>query len=473
MTAISGCLAVMAAVAGCAGPRAAPPQSASVTVPDAWRDRDAGSGQPLAADWWTGFNDPVLSDLIARALAGNSDLAIAAERVVEARAQFRLAHGQLLPQIDASIGGGPSRSVNPFGMGLDQTAGQAQLGISYDLDLFGRLSQSAEAARASALATAAGRDTVRLAIIASTANGYFGLRSLDARLAVLEQTASARRDALHLAARRASTGYSPALDERQAQAELEAAEALIPATQLAIRRQENSLRLLMGELPGTIERGREAVDLAILRPAPSVPSLVLRRRPDIFQAEQTLGAADRSLDAARAAFMPSIRLSASGGGVASTLLPSPITLFNVGGSILAPLFQGGRLRAQADAATSRRDQAAFAYRRAVLTAFRETEDALASVSRTDEQVEKLERQRTSLSSVLILASNRYRAGYSPYLEQLDAQRALLSAELSLVQARSDALTARVLLFQALGGGWNETDAIAAGPPTAAANIASK
>ena len=174
----------------------------------------------------------------------------------------------------------------------------------------------------------------------------------------------------------------------------------------------------------------------------------------IAQAEQAVVAADRTLDSARAAFMPNVSLSGSGGAVVSSLLADPITVFSLGGSVLAPLFQGGRLRAQADAAAARRDQAAFGYRKAALTAFRDVEDALAALVRSAEQERSLEAQRTALAQGLVLATNRYDAGYSPYLEKLDAQRALLAAELALVQSRSDRLNAAVALYQALGGGWS-------------------
>ena len=184
-----------------------------------------------------------------------------------------------------------------------------------------------------------------------------------------------------------------------------------------------------------------------------LPADLLRRRPDIAQAEQQIVAADRSLDSARAAFLPSIRLGASGGYVDSTLIQDPVGIFSIGGSILAPLFEGGRLHAQADTAAARRDQAAYFYRRVALNSFREVADALAAVQRTSEQELALRQQRDALARALVQATNRYRAGYSSYLEQLDAQRGLLSADLSLVQANSDRLTAAVSLFQALGGGW--------------------
>jgi outer membrane protein TolC len=185
-----------------------------------------------------------------------------------------------------------------------------------------------------------------------------------------------------------------------------------------------------------------------------LPSELLRRRPDVAQAEYQLAASDSSLAAARKRFLPQLRLGAAGGAAFSTLLTNPITVWSLGGSVLAPLFQGGRLTAQADAAGAQRDQAAFAYRRVALGAFRDVEDGLAAVHRLDEQVASGERQRAALAEGLRLATNRYREGYSPYLEQLDAQRGLLGAQLALIQTRSDALAARVQLYQAMGGGWS-------------------
>ncbi|MBC9032304.1 efflux transporter outer membrane subunit [Sphingomonas sp. JC676] len=442
------------ALAACAGPRPEAPSTAAVSPPSDWRGGTAQPGAEVSATWWQGFGDPALTAIVDAALANNTDIAIAAARVEEARAQFRLSRAQQLPQVDATAGGNRQRALNAFGQGTDQTVSQTQLTISYDTDLFGRLANASAAARASLLSTEAARDNVRLAVAASAASGYIGLRALDARLVVLQDTVAARREALHLAQRRAETGYAPMLDQRQAEAELAAAQALIPATELSIRRQEDALNLLLGENPRAIVRGLTLDALQTPQTPAALPSELLRRRPDIAQAEQSVVSADRSLDSARAAFLPSIRLSAAGGFVTSNLLPDPVTIFSLGGSILAPIFEGGRLHAQQDAAAARRDQAAFTYRKTALTAFREVEDSLAAVDRVAEQERVIEAQRISLAEVLRLATNRYRAGYSPYLEQLDAQRALLSAELSLVQARSDRLSASVSLYQALGGGWS-------------------
>lgn len=405
-------------------------------------------------EWWKAFGDPALDAMVARAIAGNSDLAIAAGRVAEARAQYGIVRSQQLPSLGAGAGGQRERFVNPFGQPAEQTAGQAQLQAAYEVDLFGRLASGTAAARAALLASEAARETVRLAIISSAVSGYIQLRALDARLEVLRQTLAARTDSLRIARRRAEAGYATNLELRQSEAEARATEQLIPTTELAIRRQEDALSLLLGESPRAIERGAPLDRLAPPPPPESLPAALLRQRPDIAQAEQQMIAVDHSLDAARAAFMPQVQLSASGGYVASTLLTDPIGIFSLGGSVLAPLFAGGRLRAQADAAAARRDQAAFGYQRAALAAFRDVEDALAAVRRTAEQEQVVVAQRDALSGALRLATNRYRAGYSPYLDQLDAQRGLLGAELALVQAHADRLSAYVSLCQSLGGGWS-------------------
>lgn len=448
-------LALLAASA-CAGPRPEAPQAASVASPQGWRDR-ATPGAALDATWWQGFGDPVLAQLVERALANNVNIAIAASRVEQARAQFSLAQAQRLPNIGAGEGGQQDRHVNAFGRPVEEWATQGTVSISYDLDLFGRLRNASAAARANLLATQAAGDNVRLAIAASTAAGYITLRSFDARLKVLRDTLAVRGESLRLARRLTDAGYAPALDLRQAEAEYRATEQLIPATELAIRRQEDGLALLLGEMPGEIPRGG-AFEALTLPPALAVlPSELLRRRPDIVQAEQQLVAADRSLDSVRAAFLPNIQLNGSGGYVSTTLIPDPFAVYAIGGSILQRIFDFGRLPAQQRGAAAQRDAAAYAYKQTALNAFREVEDALAGVTRAGEQQVALQQQRTAVAELLTLARNRYRAGYSPYLEQVNAERGLLGADLSLVEVRTQQLNAIVALYQALGGGWSESE----------------
>jgi NodT family efflux transporter outer membrane factor (OMF) lipoprotein len=411
----------------------------------------------VAATWWDAFGDPALTRAVATALANNTDIYLAAARVGEAQGQFHLASAQLLPNVSAQGSGGYERSVNPgFGIPEIQTAGQGGVSFSYDLDLFGQLATARDAAFARLLASSDSRDGVRLAVAASTAGGYITLAALDAQLVVLRETLTQRANSLKVIRRRTLAGYSTQLDLAQAEAEYRGTAKLIPATELAIARQENGLSVLLGSAPREVQRGRELHALVLPDIPAALPSELLRRRPDIAAAEKQLVAADATLDSARAAFMPSVQLSASGGLAASNIFPSsPIWIYALGAGLTAPIFDSGRLQAQQETAAARRDQAAYSYKSTALSAFREVEDGLASVRLLEEQEKELVAQRDALAHALGLATRRYRAGYSPYLDQLDAERNLLSVELSLVQSRTDRLNAAVDLYRALGGGWNE------------------
>ncbi|HEX7849561.1 MAG TPA: efflux transporter outer membrane subunit [Sphingomonas sp.] len=443
---------LLLALASCAGPPVMTATVPPVAPPPAWRT-DAGPTAPLDRAWWQSFGDPAMTALIEKALANNTDIGVAMGRVRESEANLALARAQLLPTIDANLVGQRARSVSPFLQPSESSSAQPQVQTAYEVDLFGRLADSKAAARNAWFASQAARDATRLSVAAAVASGYIGLRGLDARLNVAKATVAARLDSLRLARSRVERGYSPKLELQQAEAEYDAAAQIVPQIELGITRAEDALSQLTGETPQAIDRGVAIERLTVPAIPDGLPSDLLRRRPDVAQAEFQLAASDKSLAAARKRFLPQVRLSAAAGAAFSTLLKDPITIWSIGGSILAPIFEGGRLTAQAEAAGAQRDQAAFAYRRVALTAFREVEDALAGAKRLDEQAAYARSQQDALAEGLRLATNRYREGYSPYLEQLDAQRGLLGAQLSLIQLRADALTARVQLFQAMGGGW--------------------
>ena len=432
------------------------PPGSAVAPPGGWRTA-VGPTAPVQQGWWRLFGDPALDALVEQALANNTDVAIAAARVREARAQEALARSQLFPSLDLGVGATRQRSISALGTPTTSTTVQPVFQAAYEVDLFGRIGNQVEAARQGYLASQAARDAAALSVAAATATGYFTLRALDARLAIAQATETDRAEALRIARNRAEVGYTSDLELRQAEAEYQATAQLVPQLQLAIARQEDALSLLVGSNPAPVARGRAIGD--IQRPAlpGTLPSELVRQRPDIAQAEFTLAASDATLAAARAQFLPQIRLSGTAGAVLSSALGDPVAIWSIGGSVLEPIFNAGRNQANFDTAAARREQAAFTYRRTVLTAFREVEDNLAAVLRLREQLAALQAQRTALASALEHARNRYQAGYSPYLEQLDAQRALLTAELSLVQTEADELNAVVGVFQAVGGGWNGAD----------------
>jgi NodT family efflux transporter outer membrane factor (OMF) lipoprotein len=391
--------------------------------------------------------------LVDRALANNTDVAIAATRVRDAEAQVRQVRSQLLPSLDATLGGTRSRTISAFGTPTTGWSAEPQVEAKWQLDLFGRVRDLTGAARNQYFASEAARDATALAIASSVASSYITLRALDARLVVARDTLNSRSEALRIARSRADAGYTSQLELNQAQAEYESTAQIVPQVEQAIAQQENTLSTLIGEAPTSIDRGSELGALDIPPIPDGLPAEVLRRRPDVAQAEYTLAAADRSLAAARKAFLPNVALTGSAGLIRATGLDGDIGLFSLGGSILAPIYEGGSAVAQRDAAVAARDQAAFAYRATVLTAFREVENGLVALEKLEQQSEHVEAQRDALAEALRHATNRYRAGYSSYLDQLDAQRGLLSAQLALVQIQADGLNASVALYRAMGGGW--------------------
>jgi NodT family efflux transporter outer membrane factor (OMF) lipoprotein len=438
-------------LAACASQKQQAPTQHPVPVPDNGRT-GVSPRAPVREDWWTGFGDPVLTRLVELALAYNRDIAAAAGRVQEARAQEALARSQEFPSLNFASNTSRSRTYNALGQLSTTTTNQRVFQAAYEVDLFGRIAEQVQAAHAGTQASEAARDAAALSVAAATASGYITLRALDSRLAILERTVVSRREAMRVARERADAGYTSDLERRQAEAEYEGTVQQVPQVQLAIERQEHALALLTGSSPAAVARGL-ALEQLHAPPAPdSLPSAVVRARPDVAQAERTLAGADASLAAARAQFLPTLQLSASAGTLAVTHLPQA-AIWSLGASVLAPIFNGGRIEAQVETAEARRVQAVAAYERAVLTAFREVEDNLSVVARTREQRLHLEAQRAALADALFHAGRRYRAGYSPYLEQLDAQRGVLNAELAVVQARADELNGLVALSQAVGGGW--------------------
>jgi len=425
------------------------PASSAITTPPDWRDGGASAGT-VDARWWQAFNDPILTGLVETALARNTDVLAATARIQEAEANIRLARSALLPTLNGSGGGQRSRSLGAMGPAIS-TAFQPSLDASWQVDLFGRLSK----ARLQYRASQADRDATALAIAAQVAQAYVGLLAIDAQLKVSRETVTSRVEALRLAQDQARVGYISQYELTQAQSEYEAVEQAIPQLLLAVSAQENAIRTLTGDLPGPVPRAKS---LALIVP-PSVPltlpSDLLTRRPDLASAALAVAAADASLASDRRAFLPQVALSASLGQLFVNALDyDPVTVWSIGGSILAPIFQGGRLTAQVDASTALRDQAAFAYRGTVLAAFQEVETSLTGVQRYEEQFRRVVNRRNILLRSVALATDRYRGGYAAYLEQLDAQRNLYSTELEAITVRQDQLNNIITLYSALGGGWS-------------------
>ena len=458
----AGALCVAAlALAGCMPAHRAPPALAGLEVPHSWTaPHPALSGEAhIAAQWWRTFGDAALDRHVEAALARNTDLLLAGTRLDAALAQLRLAQSALGPTLRASAGGQLDHTLGSNGVGTSRSL-QPGLQASWEPDLWGRLRAQRSAAELQLGASAADQGAVALSISAATAQAYIGLLALEAQRVQTRETAQSRSEALRISQDKVRAGYISQLQLTQAQSEYEAVLQALPRLDAAIARQYNALQLLTGELPGErTPADAQNGQLAKLRlPAVPValPSDLLRRRPDLVQAELQLAASDATLGASRAAFLPQVSLSASLGALyINALNYNPVSVWSLGGSVLAPLFDQGRLSAQYDSATAQRDGAAFAYRGAALTAFGEVENALVGVERLAQQMEHVTRRRAILARSVEFARDRYEAGYAPYLEQLDAQRNLYQTEIEAITLRQEQLLNQLNLYKALGGGWGE------------------
>lgn len=437
-----------AALVGCRGPYPQKPQASAVTAPAFWQHA-IGTGAtdaPLDPHWWDRFGDPVIGQLVARALAGNPDLQIAIERVIQAEAQTRLALSAQLPQIQGVVNGTGRAHINNIDYSQYIIGGT----LSFDVDIFGKLRERTRAARAQALASEADRDTVRLRLIADTVRDYVSLRASDATLALLLDTLANRQAEADRVRHQAAVGYELASAAAQADSQVAAVAAQIASTRLQIAQQETALSTLLGSTPGGIPRGRPLMDLPLPGAVAPVPARVLARRPDLIAAADQIVAADHSLASARAAFLPDITLSpyiatAAGGPTLDG------TLWSVAGSFLAPIFVGGQLRANEDIAASSRNQAAWAYRADAIEAFAEVENALAAMVRLSEQEQAAQRLLADNNQTLHDVRRRRDVGYSDYLSVLDAERTSLSSALDLISVRASRLSQAATLYQAIGG----------------------
>ncbi|WP_226929404.1 efflux transporter outer membrane subunit [Janthinobacterium aquaticum] len=453
-----GVLALVLVLSGCAA--TAPPQPPStLQLPSGWRaPQQAASGAAqVEQQWWQAFGDPVLSELVASALAHNGDLRVASARVQEYRARLAQAGANRAPVLSADGSPTRTRTLNAFGAPYVTNVFQAEMQASYEIDVWGRLGKLSDAAGESLRAEQASFDAAALSVAASVASAYLNLRGLDAQLALTEATLASRVQSRELARRQFEVGYSSQLEWQQAQSEYHAAAEQIPQLQRQIFEQENALSMLVGGNPGPITRGLPLAQLAAPPVPAGLPSELLRRRPDIARAEHNLAAANASLAATRDQLLPSFKLTVSGGGQATTLtdfLNAPTALWRLSALATAPLFDGGRVQAQTDTAGAQRDQLVYAYENVVRSALVETENGLDAIYRLRQQAVENDARRATAAETLRIAHNRYRNGYASYLEELDAQRTLYSADVGLLQLKTRLLVASVDLYRAMGGGWS-------------------
>lgn len=434
------------------------PAKPSLQIPAQWR-ATTGPASPAEQLWWRNFHDNHLNQYVDQALRNNSDVLIARERINEYQAQVYASEGSLFPSLDAGVSGTRARSQSvATGQPVYGALYKGSLTASYDVDIWGVNRNNARAAEASLAAQKAAAAAADLTVASSVASGYVTLLALDEQLRVTQSTLKSREEAYNLAKRQFETGYSSRLELMQSDSELRSTRAQIPQLQHQIVQQENALSLLLGGNPGEVARSAEFDTLTPLRLPSQLPSTLLNRRPDIVQAERQLIASDATLAASRASLLPSINLTATGSVQDRTLpglLDNPLQLWSIGGSILAPLLNRQALNAQVDISQSQRNQALYRYEKVVRNAFAEVNDSLDAITRYREQLQELLAQQEVAQETLRIARNRYRNGYSSYLDELDAQRTLFSVQTSVVQAKNNLLLAQIDLYKALGGGWSD------------------
>jgi len=423
--------------------------------------------------WWDAFQDDALRDLIRAAVEQNYDVRIAAARIVEARALLGITRADQLPEVSAGLSAVNQRlPQSPGRPPIETSATQVSVSAAWELDFWGKFRRATESARARLLSEEWAQRQVVSSLVSDVAAAYFQLREQDLELEISRQTLASRKDSLGLTQVLADRGATSLLDVRQAEQLVFSAGASIADLEQRIEQQENFISILVGRNPDSVVRGRGLIDQPQPVEVPAgLPSSLLERRPDILQAEQQLVASNALIGAARALFFPRITLTGLFGfasGSLESLFTGPAHTWSFTGDVAGPIYTGGGLTAAVDQAEARRDQSFANYELVIQNAFRDVEDSLADLRHSAELRETAERRVDVLRRGLELANIRYENGYSDYLEVLDTERSLFSAELQLASARGDYDRALVSLYRALGGDWNAVPPVVATQKQAAA-----
>ena len=414
-------------------------------------------------DWRTLFTDPALQQLIESALVNNRDLRVAALNVEAFQAQYRIQRADLFPAVSANANELRQRmppSVTQ-GKALINSTYSANLGISaYELDFFGRVRSLSEQALQTWLATEEARRSAQLSLVANVANAYLTWRADQELLELTRDTLAADEQSLHLTTRNREAGKSSALEQAQAKTSVDSSRANLARYQRQVAQDLNSLTLLVGApVPDALPARPLASDLVQQLPA-GLPSDLLQRRPDILQAEYKLKAANANIGAARAAFFPSVSLTANAGTSSrdlSGLFGGGSGAWTFQPQISLPIFNAGSLRASLDYSKLQKDVAVAEYEKSIQTAFQEVADGLAARSTYQQQLQAQRDLVEATQTYYNLAQNRYQNGVDSSLTFLDAQRSLFSSQQGLITDRLAQLVAEVNLYTALGGGWSVED----------------
>ncbi|HPF57316.1 MAG TPA: efflux transporter outer membrane subunit [Candidatus Competibacteraceae bacterium] len=458
------------ALSGCAsvGPDYQRPET---PAPEQWRINIQQANDLANTLWWKQFQDPVLNELIQIALQENKDVKIAAARVDEYLGRYGVTRSDQFPQIGANAAGSRTRNSENSRAAAGENpvnSYQVDLGVSFELDLWGKLRRATEAARADLLAAEEAQRTVILTLVSQLANSYVRLLDFDKQLTITRATLKTRQESVRINRLRFQAGLISELDYQQAIAEYQAAAVQVPLLERLIAQQENAISLLLGRNPGRIVRGSDLDGLAQLQVPAGLPSDLLERRPDIRQAEQQLIAANALIGVAKAAFFPAISLTGLLGTASndlSDLFKGPSRTWQFAGQLAQPIFTGGALTGQLQVAEAVQQQALLNYQQVIQKAFAEVDDSLVTVTTLREQLKDEAAQVKALQRTLDLATLRYRNGYSDYLTVVDAERNLYTAQRQYVQDQGNLFIALVNLYKTMGGGWvKEAEQMTVGDP---------
>ncbi len=458
-------LAAVSLVAGCmtVGPDY---QRPGQPLPDRFlQGTEAGQASTLLeVEWWRRFRDPILDGLVDKALGYNTDIVAAMARIDEADAVYKEAFGGSLPQVDGSGRAQRGRiqfPLAPEGFVVTNSV-TASVAANYEIDFWGRMRRTREAARAGAVGSRHGADVTRMSVAAGVAQAYITLRALDEQIRLAERTLASRDEQLKVIRIQFEGGTASSLDFQQARGLR--ADAVVQLRELQRQRGvvQTQIALLTGE-PGailTVDGSDDPLSRLPVPPVapPGLPSTLLERRPDIRLAEENLVAANAQIGVAKAAMLPSISLTGGLGGQSQTLaslFDASNRIWNIGFGLGLPIFNGGALAARTEQAEARKRQLIAAYQGAIQHAFKEVSDALVSASAAQVSEGDVAERAQAAKEAAGLAKDRYEGGYSAYIESLDAERTLFAAQQQVIVNRQARLTYAVDLYRAMAGGWSD------------------
>ena len=431
-----------------------------IDTPDAYRFTDAQASDVINTQWWTQFDDDVLNELIDEALRANLDVRIAAARVEQFAARLNITRSDFFPQVGYGVAG-DRQGINDnkaASIGIDSisTSYEATINVGWELDVWGRIRRATEASRAQLLASEESRRTVIMSLVSSVATSYVNLRQLDRQLEIAIRTRDLRAESLRLFELQFTGGVIGQLQLSQIQSEYELAVGAVPFIERDIAVLENLISVLLGRNPGPVPRGKTIDKLTLAQVPEGVPSELLLRRPDIRKAEQDLISNNALIGVARAAYFPSISLTGFAGFVSGDLdawFDSDSVAWAAGGALAGSIFTGGRLSGNVKQAEALQQQSLFTYQQTIIISLQEVEDALISTQKAREKLLSDGRRVDALTEYARIARLRYDNGFTSYIEVLDSERSLFTAQLTYVDTQKNIYVGLINTYKAMGGGW--------------------